>query len=303
MLAAVQSKVRSKKRKTLGDVSNKRPKKASVGAVQYQIIDARLVVGHAACRRPTAYTLGVSFVPYSFPRSVADPQRLCLTTTMTEDTSIPPSRTLTCRLRSLIANLDATSVESTAKQVCEWIDSAKDHDDRFRGLLRLSAELVLEKAMERPNQDFHHVLGRFCKILDTATDGESSIFLNSLWKQEIQAAGVELLENDMAEAGTWPEYLALVIFAGELCNEALLQPEPLRSCASMLSGSGSNLGLELACAFFEATGCALREDHDGKQCFDTAIQAILTASAGDGISGRIQHRVQVGLQGLRYRSS
>lgn len=222
---------------------------------------------------------------------------------MTEGTSTPPSQTLTRRLRSLIANLDATSVESTAKQVCEWIDSSKDNDDRFRGLLRLSAELVLEKAMERPNQDFHRVLGRFCKILDTATDGESSRFLNSLWKQEIQAAGVELLENNMAEAGSWPEYHALIVFASELCDEAMLQPDSLRSCASMLSDSGSNLGLELACTLFEAAGCALHEDRDGKKYFDTAIQAMLAASTGDGISARIRHRVQVGLRCLRFRLS
>ena len=221
---------------------------------------------------------------------------------MTEDTSTPPSQTLTHRLRILIADLDATSVESAAKQICEWIGSFKDHDDRFRGLLRLSAELVLEKAIERPNKDFHHVLGRFCKILDTATDGESSRFLNSLWKQEIQAAGVELLENDTAEAGNWPEYISLITFAGELCDEALLQPDPLRSCANMLSGSGSNLGLELACTLFEAAGRALREDGDGRQYFDTVIQAMLTTSTGDGISARIRHRVQVCLQDLRYRS-
>jgi len=221
---------------------------------------------------------------------------------MAEDTSIPPSQTLTRRLRSLIANLDTTSVESTAERVCEWIDSFEDNDDRFRGLLRLCAELVLEKAMERPNKDFRHVLGRFCKILDISTDGESSRFLNSLWKQEIQAAGVELLANDMAEAGSWPEYLALVVFAGELCDEALLQPDPLRSCANMLSDSRSNLGLELACTFFEVTRSALREDHDGKKYFDSAIQIMLTASKGDGISARIRHRVQVGVQGLRYRS-
>jgi len=160
---------------------------------------------------------------------------------MAEDTPTPPSQTLTRRLRSLIANLDAKSVESTANQVFEWIDSAEDNDDRFRGLLRLSAELILENVMERPNQDSHHVLGRFCKILDTATDGESSRFLNSLWKQEIQAAGVELLANNMAQAGDWPEYLTLVAFAGELCDEGLLQSDPLRSCVSMLSGSGSSL--------------------------------------------------------------
>jgi hypothetical protein len=217
---------------------------------------------------------------------------------MTEGTSTPPSQTLTRRLRSLIATLDATSVESTAKQVCEWINSSEDNDDRFRGLLRSSVELVLEQAMERPNHDFHHALGRFCKILDTATDGESSRFLNSLWKQEIQAAGVELMANSTAEAGSWPEYLALVEFAGELCDEALLQPDSLRSSASMLSGSGSNLGLELACTLFEETGCALREDSDGKQCFDTAIRTMLAASTGDGISARIRNRVQVGPQVL-----
>ena len=237
-----------------------------------------------------------------FSRSVADPQRLRSTTTMTEDTSTPPSQALTRRLRSLIANLDAKTVESTAKQVFEWIDSAEDDDDRFRGLLRLSAELILEKVMERPSQDSPHVLGRFCKILDIATDGESSRFLNSLWKQEIQAAGVELLANNMAQAGDWPEYLTLVAFAGELCDEGLLQSDPLRSCVSMLSGSGSNLGLELACTLLEAIGCTPREDPDGKQCFDTAIRAMVVASKGDGISARIRNRVQVGLQDLWHRS-
>jgi len=221
---------------------------------------------------------------------------------MTEDTSTPPSQTLTRRLRSLIANLDAKSVESTAKQVFEWIDSAEDNDDRFRGFLRLSAELILEKVMERPNQDSHHVLGRFCKILDTATGGESSRFLNSLWKQEIQAAGVELLANNTAQAGDWPEYLTLVAFAGELCDEGLLQSDSLRSCVNMLSISGSNLGLELACTLFETTGCSFREDPDGKQCFDTAIRVMLVVCKGDGISARIRHRVQVCPQGLRYRS-
>ena len=217
---------------------------------------------------------------------------------MVEDTSTPPSLTLARRLRTLIANLDATSVESAAKQVCEWIDSFKNHDDRFRGLLRLSAELVLAEATGGSNQGFHHLLGRFCKILDTATDGEFSRFLNSLWKQEIQAAGAELQTNAMAEAGSWPEYHALVTFAGELCDQTLLQPDSLRSCISMLGGLGSNLGLELACTLIEATGYALHEDRDARQCVDTAIQTMLSASREDGVSARMRNRVQVGLRGL-----
>ena len=217
---------------------------------------------------------------------------------MTEDTSTPPSQALAHRLRSLVANLDATSVESTAKQVCEWINSFEDQDDRFRGLLRLTAGIVLEEVMGRRNQDFRHLLGSFCRILDTATDGESSRFLNSLWKQEIQAAGAELQANTMAEAGTWPEYHALLTFAGELCDQALLQPDSLRSCVSMLGGLGSNLGLELACTLVEETGYALREDRDGERCLNTAIQAMLSASGRDGISARMRRRVQVGLRDI-----
>ena len=220
-------------------------------------------------------------------------QGLRPTTTMTEGKFTPPSQTLTRRLRSLVANLDETSVESTAKQVSGWIDSFKDRGDRFRGLLRLSAELVLEKATERPNRDFHRALGRLCKILDTVTDGEYSGSLNLLWKEEIQAAGVELLANDVAEPGSWPEYLALVVFAGELCDHGLLQPDALRDSTKMLGGLGSNLGLELACALLEATGSSLREDCQGKRCFDAAIQAMLSASGEDGISARIRQRVQV----------
>jgi len=219
---------------------------------------------------------------------------------MTEGKSTPPSQTLARRLRSLIANLDETSVESTAKQVSGWIDSLKSRDDRFRGLLRLSAELILEKASERPDKDFHRALGRFCKILDTVTDGESSGLLNALWKEEIQAAGIELLANDMAQPGSWPEYLALVIFAGEVCDDGLLQPDALRDCARMLGGLGSNLGLELACTLVETTGPSLREDCQGEYSFDTTIQAMLSTSKGDGISARIQSRVQVSLQALGY---
>ena len=150
---------------------------------------------------------------------------------MAEGKSTSPSQILARRLRSLIANLDETSVESTAKQVSGWIDSFKDQDDRFRGLLRLSTELILEKATERPNKDFHCTLGRFCKILDTATEGEYSGLLNMLWKEEIQAAGVELLANDMAQPGSWPEVLALVVFAGEVCDDGLCDPIP---CATAL---------------------------------------------------------------------
>lgn len=214
---------------------------------------------------------------------------------MTEEKSTPPSQTLTRRFRSLIAKLDAASLESTTKQICGWIDSFRDRDDCFRGLTRLSAELVLEKAMERPDQDLHHVLGRLCKILDTATDGKYSEFLNSLWTKEVQAAGTELLANSMAEAGSWPEYLALVVFAGELCDAALLQPNALRSCTRVLSNIRSNLGLELACTLLEATGYALCKDGDGKQCFETAVETMLSASRGGGISTHIRRRVQVGL--------
>ena len=221
---------------------------------------------------------------------------------MTEETSAPPSRALARRLRDLIANIDATSVESTAKQVCEWIDSFKDDDDRFRGLLRLSAEIGLEEVMDRRNQDFRHSLGRFCKILDTATGGESSRFLNSSWKQAIHAAGAELQANTMAEAGTWPEYHALVTFAGELCDQSLLQPDSLRSCISMLCGLESNLGLELACTLIEETGYALRGDRDGEGCLITAIQAMLSASGRDGISARMRRRVQVSLRDISRRS-
>jgi len=222
---------------------------------------------------------------------------------MAEGKSTPPSQTLARRLRSLIANLDEASVESTAKQVSGWIDSLKDQDDRFRGLLRLSAELVLEKASERPDKGFHRALGRFSKILDTVTEGEYSGLLNMLWKEEIQAAGVELLANDMAEPGSWPEYLALVVFAGEVCDDGLLQPDALRDCARMLGGLGSNLGLELACTLLETTGQSIREDCHGERSLDTIIQAMLSASKGDGIPARIQNRVQVGLRALRYHYS
>ena len=192
-------------------------------------------------------------------------------------------------------------MESTAKQVSGWIDSFKDRGDRFHGLLRLSAELTLEKAMERPDKPFHCALGRFCKILDTVTEGEYSGLLSSLWKEEIQAAGVELLANDMAGPGSWPEYLALVVFAGELSEDGILQPGVLRDCARMLGGSGSNLGLELACTLIETTGNSLREDcHDDPISFDTTIRAMISASTGDGISARIRQRVEVGLQVQRY---
>ena len=215
--------------------------------------------------------------------------------TMTEGKFTPPSLVLTRRLRSLITSLDETSVESTSKQVSGWIHSFKDQDDRLRGLLRLSAELILGKAMEQPDKGPHHVLGRLCKILDIATDGEHSEFLNFLWKEQIQAAGVELLVNDTAEPGSWPEYLALVVFAGELCGEGLLQPDALRYCARMLGSLGSNLGLELACTLLERTGPALRKDVHGELCLNTTVQAMLSASRGDGISVDIRHRVQVGL--------
>ena len=184
-------------------------------------------------------------------------------------------------------------MDSTAKQVSGWIDSFKDQGDRLRGLLRLSAELILEKVMERPDKDLHRALGRFCKILDTVTEGEYSGLLNMLWKEEIQAAGIELLANDVAPPGSWPEYLALITFAGEVCDDGLLQPDDLRDCARMLGGLGSNLGLELACTLLETTGQSLREDCHGEHSFDTIIQGMLSASKGDGISARTRNRVQV----------
>ena len=98
----------------------------------------------------------------------------------------------------------------------------------------------------------------------------------------------------MAEPGSWPESLTLVVFAGELCNDGILHPDTLCDCAMMLGRLGSNLGLEFICAFFEATGSALHKDRHGKDCFNTAIQAILLASRGSGIALWIRHRVQVG---------
>lgn len=204
--------------------------------------------------------------------------------------STPPSKTLTRRLRALITNLDNASVDSTAKQVCGWINSFKTSDDRFRGLLRLIAELVLEEAVEKFDRDSHHVLVRLCKTVDTATDGEHSRFLNLLWEEELQAVSVELLANNTAEAGCWPECISLVAFAGELCSNTLLRPDALRSCARALSGSGSNLGLAVTCTLLEVAGQPLCRDREGKDFFDTVIQTMLLR---DGIPAHIRRRVQV----------
>jgi hypothetical protein len=98
----------------------------------------------------------------------------------------------------------------------------------------------------------------------------------------------------MAEPGSWPEFLTLVVFAGKLCNGGLLRPDTLRDCATMLGRLGSNLGLEFACAFLEVTGSTLHKGRHRKDCFSAAIQAILMASRGDGIALWIRRRVQVG---------
>ena len=155
---------------------------------------------------------------------------------------------------------------------------------------------MLENATEKPHRDSHHVLGRFCKTLDTATDGEHSKFLNLLWEEELQAVSAELLANNMAEAGSWPECLAVVAFAGELSNNALLRSDSLCSCARALSRSRSNLGLAVTCTLLETTGQTLRRDREGRECFDTVIQTILLE---DGISMHTRRRVQV----LRLMSS
>ena len=207
---------------------------------------------------------------------------------MTEGKSTPPSQTLTRRLRSLLKKLDNASVASAAKQVCGWINSFKDRDDRFQGLLRSTAELVLERAVERPDQDLHHVLARFCKILDTVTDGAHAKSLSHLWEEEVQAVGVELLANNSAEAGSWPECVALVSFAGELSSNALLQPNVLRSCARSLSGLKSNLGLSVACTLLEAAGQALCRDREGKDCFDDAIRTMLSGEIPTQTRSRVQ---------------
>lgn len=204
--------------------------------------------------------------------------------------STPPSQTLTRRLRTLITNLDNASAESTAKQICGWINSFKTCDDRFRGLLRLTTELVLEKAAVQLDGDSHYVLGCLCKTLDTATDGEYSTFLNLFWEEELQAVSVELLANTMAEAGSWPECLALVVFAGELYRNALLRSDTLRSCAMAICSSRSNLGLAVTCTLLETTGQSLCRDPEGRDCFDTVVKSMLL---GGGISAHMRRRVQV----------
>ena len=144
--------------------------------------------------------------------------------------------------------------------------------------------------MEKTDRDFHRVLGRFCTSLDITTDGEHTKFLNLLWGEEIQAISVELLENNKAEAGSWPECIALVAFAGDLCSNALLQPDTLRSSTRMLSGARSNLGLVVTCTLLEGIGQTLCRDQEGKYCFDTAIQTMLS---GGGISAIMRSKVQV----------
>ena len=209
--------------------------------------------------------------------------------------STPPSQTLTRRLRFLIGNLDNASVDSSAKQVCGWINSFAHQDDRLRGLVQVTAELVLEKATERPSEDSHRFLGRLCKILDAATGGEYSKTLNVLWKEELQAVSAELIANDTAEAGSWPECVALVAFAGELCKNELLRLDDseLRSCIITLGGSRSNLGLGVACTLLEATGDAICREREGKNCFNAAIEAMLPASTGGGVPAHMRSRVQV----------
>ena len=224
---------------------------------------------------------------------MADPHPLPPTSIMAGKKSTPPSQTLTRRLRFLIGNLDNASVDSSAKQVCGWINSFAHQDDRLRGLVQVTAELVLEKATERPSEDSHRFLGRLCKILDAATGGEYSKTLNVLWKEELQAVSAELLANDTAEAGSWPECVALVSFAGELCRNELLRIDALRSSVITLSGSRSNLGLGVACTLLEATGDAICRDREGKNCFNAAIKAMLSASRGSGVPAYVRSRVQV----------
>jgi hypothetical protein len=224
---------------------------------------------------------------------VADPHPLPPTSIMAGKKSTSPSQTLTRRLRFLITNLDNASVDSSAKQVCGWINSFARQDDRFRGLMQVTAELVLEKATERPDEDSHRFLGRFCHILDAATGGEYSKTLNVLWKEELQAVSAELLANDTAEAGSWPECVALVAFAGELCKNELFCLDVLHSYIVTLGGSRSNLGLGVACTLLEATGEAICRDHQGKNCFNAAIEAMLSASTGSRVSAYMRSRVQV----------
>lgn len=162
------------------------------------------------------------------------------------------------RIRSVISDVNPSNTERTIAELVSWIGSDPE-PDLF--LLEFIADTVLEDVTEQLNRQSSE-LAQFSYRLAVSLPTYHGILLSRLQSQFLES--IQFAANHRtAEQGSWPELVALVGFAGELCSVEVVSPAVLLDVyVHHLSRqlSRSELELEAICALFKAAGPRLCDD-------------------------------------------
>jgi hypothetical protein len=167
------------------------------------------------------------------------------------------------RIRSVISDVNPSNTDGVITELVSWIGSDPEPDP---SLLDFVADTVLEHVAERLDRHPSE-LARFSYGLALSLPVYHGILLSRLQSQFLECIQF-VASHRTAEQGSWPELVALVGFAGELCAVGVISPAVLLDVyVHHLSRqlSRSELELEAICALFEAAGSRLFNDpHTGE---------------------------------------
>lgn len=158
-------------------------------------------------------------------------------------------------MRSVISDVNPSNTDRVIAELVSWIGSDPEPDP---SLSEFVADTVLEDVTERLDRRSSE-LAHFSYRLAVSLPAYHGILLSRLQSQFLES--IQFVTNHRtAEQGSWPELVALVRFAGELCAVEAVSPAVLLDVyIHHLSrqSSRSELKLEAICALFKAAGSQL----------------------------------------------
>jgi len=184
----------------------------------------------------------------------------------------PTSSLLNRRIRSVISDANPANTERIAAELVSWIGSDREPNP---SLLEFVADTVLEDVTERLNRHPSD-LARLSHRLAVALPAFYGILQSRLQSQFLESTQF-LANHRTAEQGSWPELVALVEFAGQLCVVQVVSTTDLLDIYLHHLSKRSNrseLELEAVCVLLESAGPRLWNDPHTIEVFTGEMQAL-----------------------------
>lgn len=194
-------------------------------------------------------------------------------------------------MRSVISDVNPSNTDRATTELVSWIGSDPEPDP---SLLEFVADTILEgvtERLDRGSSELAYLSYRLAVSLPTY----HGILLSRLQSQFLE--GIQFVANHRtAEQGSWPELVALVGFAGELCAVEVVSPVVLLDVyVHHLSRqlNRSELELEAICALFEAAGSRLCNDPYAGEALTRETQSLQDIHDQGNISPLLSKKLAV----------